>query len=192
MVDAETELVSDADDGVARVKTSRYGGEHVLLLRKNLSCPYRGHLHASIDGVHAAVPVEVVDGEADVDTGRGGGGSVSEQVTLSRLGTPLLRAHDASTFLRRLRGLHGVPPLGPDEALILRSCRAVQTFGMKAAIDVVFVDAEGTVLEIVTLAPGRTASRVGARSVVEMQAGTAETLQLAPGQKLVVSNGAWS
>ena len=75
VVDAETELVSGTDDGVARVKTSRYGGEHVLLLRKNLSCPYRGHLHASIDGVHAAVPVEVVDGEADIDTGRTGEGA---------------------------------------------------------------------------------------------------------------------
>lgn len=117
---------------------------------------------------------------------------MSKQVTLSRLGTPLLRAHDASTFLARLRGLHGVPPLGPDEALVLRPCRAVQTFRMKAAIDVVFVDAQGIVLEVVTLAPGRTASRPGADAVVEMRAGTAKTLQLVPGQQLVASNGAWS
>ena len=65
VVDAETELVSGAEDGIARVKTSRYGGEHVILLRKNLSCAYRGYLSASIGGVHASAPVSVIDESAE-------------------------------------------------------------------------------------------------------------------------------
>ena len=110
-------------------------------------------------------------------------------VTLSRLGAPLLRAHDACTFLTRLRGLHGVPPLGPTDALLLRPCRAVQTFGMRTPIDVAFVDADGVVLKVVTLAPGRIAGCVRAKAAVEMRAGTASRMQLAPGQTLVRSTG---
>ena len=110
--------------------------------------------------------------------------AVNVPVVLSRLGAPLLRAHDACTFLKRLRGLHGVPPLGPSEALLLRPCRAVQTFGMPGPIDVAFLDAGGVVLKVITLPPGKMSSCAGASSVVEMAEGTAARLQLGVGQTL--------
>ena len=54
---------------------------------------------------------------------------LQDKVTLRRLSAPLLYAYDACTFFRRLRGLHGVPPLGPTDALIIRPCMAIHTFG---------------------------------------------------------------
>lgn len=62
VVDAETELVSGEDDGVARVRTSRYAGERALLVRANLSCPYRGEMFAFVDGVSATATIEVSSG----------------------------------------------------------------------------------------------------------------------------------
>ena len=59
VVDAETELVSGEDDGVARVRTRRYSGERALLVRANLSCPYRGEMFAFVDGVSATATIEV-------------------------------------------------------------------------------------------------------------------------------------
>ena len=59
VVDADSELVSGAEDGVARVRTSRYGGDRALLLRANLSCPYRGEMFAFTDAVSATATIEV-------------------------------------------------------------------------------------------------------------------------------------
>lgn len=61
VVDAESELVSGADDALARVRTSRYGGERVLLLRVNLSCGYRASVLAYAEGTVGLASVEVVD-----------------------------------------------------------------------------------------------------------------------------------
>lgn len=113
-------------------------------------------------------------------------------VTITRLGAPLLHARDASTFWQRLRGLHDLPPLAPTEALILRPCRAVQTFGMREPIDVAFLDAKGAILRLVTLSPGQVAICPRARLAIEMAAGTAARLDLARGHVLVPSTGTWS
>ena len=115
------------------------------------------------------------------------GGELAPTLTISRLGAPLLRAREAGTFWRRLRGLHDLPPLGATDALVLRPCRAVQTFGMRVAIDVAFVDATGRILRLETLEPGRVAICPRARLAVEMAAGTAARLDLAPGHVLVLS-----
>ena len=100
-------------------------------------------------------------------------------------------ARDACTFASRLRGLHALPPLGPTEALLIRPCRAVQTWGMDYAIDALFLSNDGTVLEIRTLEPGRSASCRRARMVVETAAGTAARLSLAPGHRLDIEGGDW-
>lgn len=111
---------------------------------------------------------------------------------LSRLGAPLLRARVARTFLSRLRGLHALPELGPNDALVIAPCRSVQTFRMARSIDVLFLDAEGVVLEARTLAPGQTAFHRRARRVVECAAGTAERLSLRAGQRLLPDEGTWA
>jgi len=113
-------------------------------------------------------------------------------VTVSRLGVPLLIARDASTFVTRLRGLHGMPPLGPTDALLIRPCRAIQTWRMRGAIDVAFLDRQGLVLRIETVPPGSVRVCAKACAVLEMASGTAARLSLAPGHVLSTSSEAWT
>jgi hypothetical protein len=58
------------------------------------------------------------------------------------------------------------------EPLLIPRCRSVHTFGMRFAIDVVFLDAGGRVLRVAeAVPPGRIVSCRGARAVVEIPAG---------------------
>ena len=110
-------------------------------------------------------------------------------VTLVRAGAPVLRAREADTFGARLFGLLALPPLARDEALLIRPCSSVHTFGMGYAIDIAFVDRAGTILRVVTLGPRRGALCRGAHAAVEMAAGTAARLGLGPGQRLTPCDG---
>ena len=78
VVDEATELVSGPEDGIARVATSRYGGEGRLPLRANLSCAYRGGVFAVADGVSASSSIEISASEGVVGETRGDGASVAE------------------------------------------------------------------------------------------------------------------
>ncbi len=90
----------------------------------------------------------------------------------------------ATTYWQRLRGLLGTPRLADDEALWIDPCSSVHTFGMRYAIDVVFVDRDGVILEVTRdLAPWRAAWCSGARSVYEMAAGQARLRGIAAGQR---------
>ncbi len=95
-----------------------------------------------------------------------------------------LHVREAATFLKRLRGLHALPPLGPNDALLIRPCRAVQTWRMRYAIDVVFLDTNCHILRVCPTVIGRSVSRKGAHAVLEMAAGAAERLELTVGQHL--------
>ncbi|WP_419944237.1 DUF192 domain-containing protein [Candidatus Poriferisodalis sp.] len=85
----------------------------------------------------------------------------------------------------RRRGL-----LGRDDligALLIERCRAVHTIGMSFDIDVAFVDADGCVIGIVTMPPGRIGRpRLAARSVIEARAGAFERWGVAVGDALDV------
>jgi len=115
-----------------------------------------------------------------------------ERVQIARKGCFLLRARDANTFFRRLRGLHGSLPLGPDEALIIRPCNAIQTWRMSVAIDVLFLNADGVVLKGLTVRPGRWEYCRGAHAVIEMAEGAITRLELATGDVLTTSTGSWT
>lgn len=109
------------------------------------------------------------------------------RIMLLRSGMPVLLAHDAWTFASRLRGLHGVPPLGQDDALILRPCSAIQTFGMKESLDVLFLDKTGVIVRIDTVKPRRIAWCQAAHQVVEMSSGTVKRHEFSIGQRLISS-----
>jgi len=71
-----------------------------------------------------------------------------------------------------MRGLLGRKELPPGEGIVLRPGWSVHTFFMRFPIDVVFVDADQVVVKIVPdLGPWKTATRRGARDVVELAAG---------------------
>jgi uncharacterized protein len=71
----------------------------------------------------------------------------------------------------RLVGLAGRAH-APDHALLIPRCRSVHTFGMRFALDLVWLDAAGRVLAVdEAVPPGRIRSRRDAAAVVEVAAG---------------------
>ena len=96
------------------------------------------------------------------------------------------RAERASSFLQRLIGLLGRASLHAGEGLLLTPCNAVHTFFMRMAIDVAFLDAEGVVLRQVGALPPWRATPVqqGARSVLELPAGTLKASGTREGDRL--------
>jgi hypothetical protein len=116
---------------------------------------------------------------------------LTEKVTLQRHGAPLLYAYDACSFYNRLRGVHGIPTLGPTDAIVLRPCNAIHTFGCKKPLDVVFLDEKSMILKISTVAPNRLAFTWKAAVVIEMASGTAARIRLGVGQEFGPRNGVW-
>ena len=91
----------------------------------------------------------------------------------------------ATGALERMRGLLGRTELASDEGILLRPASSIHTAFMRFPIDVVFLDGSLTVLKVVpALGPWRTATRLRARSVLELAAGECERRGLAIGDRL--------
>lgn len=85
--------------------------------------------------------------------------------------------HEAASMRQRRRGLAGVTDLPAGRALHLRPCRAVHTFGMRFALDLVWLDGAGRVVRVDrAVAPRRHRWCPRARSVIELRAGEADRL----------------
>lgn len=80
----------------------------------------------------------------------------------------------ADTFFTRLRGMLGRPPLKEGQGLLLVPTRGVHMYGMKTALDVVFLDGSNEVCAMYReLAPGeRTKVHGEAASALELPPGT--------------------
>jgi hypothetical protein len=102
------------------------------------------------------------------------------------------RLRPAHTHWTRLRGLLGTRGLEPGEGLWIKPSNQVHMFGMRYAIDVVFLDDAGTVLRVVhALQPNRISTRVkGATSVLELPAGTLSRVGLTEGSIVAISGDA--
>ena len=103
-------------------------------------------------------------------------------------GHPLAtRAWAAATLWQRLRGLIG-HSLKPGEALLLFSCQAIHTIGMREPIDVVFLNHNSLILhEIHSIKPWRLSRFVwGAAVVIELPAGTLRRSGTLPGHQLLL------
>lgn len=96
------------------------------------------------------------------------------------------QVEEASTFFARLRGWMFTPPPNADRALHITPCRSVHTFFMKYPIDVLYLDASGTVVGFdESLRPYRVGRVVpNARTVVELPAGRIRETRIAIGQRL--------
>ena len=94
-------------------------------------------------------------------------------------GTRALRVRWASTARERMRGLLGSAPLANNEALLLRPCRLVHTFGMRYPIDIVFLDRAGVVRQISEAVPsGRVRGCWRGWQTLELAAGSASAFGL--------------
>ncbi len=107
-------------------------------------------------------------------------------ITLTRDGMPLLKTRIASTYISRLRGLLWQCSPGPGEALLIKPCHSIHTYGMNYTIDVVFLDKAGRVLKLETVMPLSSASCKESSAVLEMASGEVNRLHLIVGQSLLV------
>jgi uncharacterized membrane protein (UPF0127 family) len=86
-----------------------------------------------------------------------------------------LTLHVARAFGARRRGLARMAPMAPDHALRIPRCSSVHTFGMRFALDLVWLGRDGRVLRVDRdVGPRRVRLCLRARSVVETVAGHGE------------------
>jgi hypothetical protein len=82
-----------------------------------------------------------------------------------------------------MRGLLGRSSLAPDEGMLFKPAGSIHMFFMRFAIDAVFCDRELVVIDVACdLKPWRTASRRGAKIVIELASGAAAAVS--PGDHL--------
>ena len=94
----------------------------------------------------------------------------------------------ADTWWQRLTGFIPREHIDPDEGLWFRDCWAIHTIGMRANIDVIFLDAAGCVVRTQRSVPLQRpmVACAGARNVVELGAGALDGRDLLSGDKLVL------
>ena len=86
-----------------------------------------------------------------------------------------LRVAEARGARARMAGLAWLDHLPRDRALHIPRCRSVQTFGMRFALDLVWLDGDGRPVEVTRdVPPRRLRSCRRARSIVETRAGEAD------------------
>jgi uncharacterized protein len=86
----------------------------------------------------------------------------------------------ARTFRERRRGLAKMTPLPAGHALRILKCNSVHTFGMRFALDLVWLGRDGRLLRVDRdVAPRRMKLCVRARSVVETAAGEGDAFAAA-------------
>jgi uncharacterized membrane protein (UPF0127 family) len=86
-----------------------------------------------------------------------------------------LRLAEARTRAARLRGLARLAAIPEDLGLHLPRCRSVHTFGMRFALDLLWLDARGRLVRLDRgVRPRRVRTCVRARSVIEVPAGRAD------------------
>ena len=127
-------------------------------------------------------------------------GAIRDQLLCSDAGESVVRVSDANhnvlvkrlavadRFLSRMKGLLGRSRLSQDEALLIIPCKGVHTFGMRFAIDVLFLDKEQQVIALISgLMPNRlTKIYASASSVLELPSGMLEMHGVCVGDRLII------
>jgi uncharacterized protein len=94
----------------------------------------------------------------------------------------------ADSPVTRLKGLLGRDGLEQGEGLLLRPASSIHTFFMRFPIDVVFLDRALVVLGIEdAIDPWRSASKRGAKAVLELAAGESSRRGLTVGTQLTLA-----
>ncbi len=90
-----------------------------------------------------------------------------------------------ASFVARARGLLWRKELKAHQGMLFLNCGSVHMFGMRFAIDVVFLNASWEIMSCVNgLKPWRIAACPGASSTLEIHQGMATRLKLFEGMKL--------
>lgn len=92
----------------------------------------------------------------------------------------------ADRFFLRLKGLLGTDSLPHGNALLIRPCNSVHTFGMRYSIDVLFVDKNNRIIKMVpNMRKNRVSTALKANYVIELPAGTISMAEIRQGSLLL-------
>lgn len=93
----------------------------------------------------------------------------------------------ATTSGKRSKGLLGRSGLGPGEGLWIAPCESVHTFGMRFAIDLVYLDKQHRIRKIRrSVPPWRISGCLTAHSVLELAAGAVREEDAHPGDHVAL------
>ncbi|MEA5048981.1 MAG: DUF192 domain-containing protein [Eubacteriales bacterium] len=108
-------------------------------------------------------------------------------VSILKSGNEIAKAWNANRYFLRLRGLLG-RSLQEGGGLLLSPCGCIHTFGMRYAIDAVYLDRSGRVLRVDEALPKGRAwpGQKGAKRVLELPSGSAKRFSIQPGDLLEV------
>jgi uncharacterized membrane protein (UPF0127 family) len=111
---------------------------------------------------------------------------VKIRVTNRDRGTVLAEAADiADTSAKRRTGLLKHARLDPGEGLWIAPCESVHSFGMKFAIDVIYLDKKKRVKKVRReMVPGRISACLTAHSVLELPVGVIDASRTEAGDQL--------
>jgi uncharacterized membrane protein (UPF0127 family) len=102
-----------------------------------------------------------------------------------------LRVFEAHTHRTRGIGLVRLDDMPADVALHISPCRSVHTFGMRFALDLVWLDRAGAVVRVdLDVAPRRLRTCWRARSVIEARAGSGSGFASASVRRSIVDASA--
>ena len=95
----------------------------------------------------------------------------------------------AENLFARLKGLLGRSSLPQGEALLIKPCNGIHTFGMRFAIDAIFLDRENRVVGVTKDIQPNHLTRLyfKAASVLELPAGTIEATSTAIGNEVEIA-----
>ncbi len=100
------------------------------------------------------------------------------------IATSVELAGDSKT---RRKGLLGRDRMEPGSALVIAPCGGIHMFGMRFAIDVLFVKKDGLVVKCVhSIKPWRIAVALSAYAAIELPAGTIEATSTRVGDRVEV------
>jgi uncharacterized membrane protein (UPF0127 family) len=124
------------------------------------------------------------------------GGTNNHEYVVFNLDRGLHLAHRvslAATSAARRKGLLGIESLPSGAGLWIFPCEAIHTFGMRMAIDAIFLDRGFCVTKLrPSLPPWRVAICLSADSVLELQAGTVAYTHTVVGDRLSFAHVAGS
>ncbi len=93
-----------------------------------------------------------------------------------------------TNFVQRAKGLLGRDRLKENESLLIYNCSSIHMFGMKFAIDLIFLDASLRIVKVVkSLKPWRLASCKQAKHTMELAEDSIAIHGLVIGERLMIN-----
>ena len=101
------------------------------------------------------------------------------------------RCHFANSVLKRMTGLLGRSSLGAGEGLLIDRCYGIHTFGMRFAIDVLFLDKDLHVMRAINgIVPYRSCAVRKAVYVLELPVGAIQNSRTEAGDQIQIRTAA--